>query len=57
MRPIAQCIGRDAPVLLGELVPNVAAMIDDVVLAAEDTVAQPVVADERPDGLDRVQAL
>jgi hypothetical protein len=32
MRPIAQCDGHDAPRLIDELVPGVAAMVEDVVV-------------------------
>ena len=49
MSPIAQSDGHDAPRLLGELVPGVAAVSDDVVVGAEHAVGQPVVAQELPD--------
>ena len=52
---MAQTDGHDAPWLFDELVPGIAAVIDDVRLGTEDAVGQPVVADELPDGLDRVQ--
>ena len=50
--PIAQSEGHDAPRLIDELVPGVAAVIDDVVVGGEDAVRQPVFAHELPDVLD-----
>ena len=55
MSPITQADGDDAPGLRDELVPGIAAVIDDVALRAEDAIGQPVVSDELPDVLDRVQ--
>lgn len=55
MRPIAQSDGHDAPWLIDELVPSVAAMVDDVVVGFEHAVRQPVVAHELPDILGGVQ--
>lgn len=55
MGPGSASQGHDAPWLVGELVPRLAAVIDDVLLGAEDPVRQPVVAHELPDVLDRVQ--
>ena len=55
MRPIAQSDGHDAPGLIDELVPGVAAVVDDVVVGFEDAVREPVVAHELPDVLDGVQ--
>src|SRR5271154_1020105 len=55
MGPIAQADGHDGPWLVDELVPGVAAMIDDIVIGAEDAVREPVGADELPDVLDRVE--
>ncbi len=55
MSPIAKSDGHDAPGLVGELVPGMAAMVDDVVVAGEDAVGEPVIADELPDILLRVQ--
>ena len=49
MGPIAQPDGHDAPRLIDELVPRVAAMVDDVVIGFEDAVGEPVVAHELPD--------
>jgi hypothetical protein len=43
------------PRLIDELVPGVAAVIDDVVVGFEDAVRQPVVAHELPDVFGRVQ--
>ena len=55
MRPLAQSDGHDAPGLVDELVPCLAAMIDEIVVEFEDTVGEPVVAHELPDVLDRVE--
>src|SRR5579862_1009024 len=55
MCPIAQSDGHDAPRLVDELVPSIAAVIDDVALGAEDAIGEPVVADELPNVLYRVQ--
>ena len=38
MRPLSHADGHDAPRLIGELVPRLAAMRDDVVICLEDTV-------------------
>ena len=53
--PIAQSDGHDAPGSIDELVPGVAAMVDDGVVGLEHAVGQPVVAHELPDAFDRVQ--
>lgn len=55
MRPLAQSDGHDAPRLIGEFVPSLAAMIDDVVVGAEHAVGAPILAHELPDVLYRVQ--
>jgi hypothetical protein len=55
MGPVAQSDGHDCPGLLDEPVPGVAAVIDDIVVAAEDAVREPVVPHELPGVLDRVQ--
>ena len=55
MRPIAQSDGHDAPGLIDELVPSVAAVVDDVALRGEDSVGQPVLAHELPHVLDRIE--
>ena len=55
MRPIAQSDGHDAPWLVDELVPSVAAVVYDVVIRFEDAVGEPVVAHELPDVFRRVQ--
>jgi hypothetical protein len=49
--PAAQPDGHDAPGLFDELVPGIAAVIDDIALGVEDAIGQPIVADELPDGL------
>ena len=43
------------PWLIDELVPRLAAVIDDVVVGREDPVREPVIAHELPDVFDRVQ--
>ena len=55
MRPFTATNGHDVPWLVDELVPGLAAVIDDVVVEGEDAVRQPVVANELPDILDRVE--
>jgi len=54
MRPRSASDGHDAPGLVAELVPGVAAQGDDLVMGFEDAVGQPVVAHELPEVLDRV---
>jgi len=48
MGPIAQAERHDAPGLIGELVPGIAAVVDDVVEGFEDPVREPVFAHELP---------
>jgi len=55
MGPVAQSDGHDAPGLVDELVPGVAAVVDDVVVRFEHAVGEPVFAQELPDVLLRVQ--
>ena len=55
MGPIAQADGHDGPRLIDELVPGVAAVVDQVVVGGEDAVGEPVLAHEPPDVLLRVQ--
>ena len=55
MRPIAGCDGHDFPGLVDELVPSVAAVVDDVVVGFEEAVGEPIVAHELPDVFLRVQ--
>ena len=57
MGPLPEADGHDAPGLIDELVPDVAAVINDIVVRGVDTVRQPVVAHELPDVLDRLRAL
>jgi hypothetical protein len=40
MRPIAQADGHDGPGLRHELVPGLAAVIDQIVVAGEDAVGE-----------------
>jgi hypothetical protein len=55
MSPIAKSDVHHAPGLVGELVPGVGAMGDDVVIAGEDPVGEPVIADELQDFLLRIE--
>ena len=55
MRPLAQSDGHDAPRLVDELVPCLAAVIDEIIVRFEDAVGEPVIAHELPDVLDRVE--
>ncbi len=55
MRPLAQSDGHDAPGLIDELVPCLAAVVDEVVVGFEDAIGEPVVAHELPDVFNRVE--
>ena len=55
MSPFTVSDRHDFPWLIDEPIPGVAAMVDDVVVGAEDAVGQPVVAQELPDVLDRIE--
>ena len=55
MGPLAQSQRHDAPRLIDELVPGVAAVVEDVVAGAEDAVGEPVLPHELPDVFDRVE--
>src|ERR1700755_618404 len=55
MSPIAEADRHDDPGLGDELVPGVAAVIEDSTIGGEDWVGEPVVAQELPEVLDRVQ--
>jgi hypothetical protein len=52
---LAQSDGHDAPGLIDELVPSVAAMVDEIVVGFEDAVREPVVAQKLPDVFDRIE--
>ena len=39
---LAQCDGHDPPGLIDELVPCLAAVIDEIVVGFEDTIGEPV---------------
>jgi len=52
---LAQSDGHDAPGLIDQVVPSLAAMIDEIVVGFEDAVGKPVVAHELPDILDRIE--
>ncbi len=55
MGPVPQSDGHDAPRLVDELAPCVAAMVDDVVVGFEHAVGEPVVAQELPDVFGRIE--
>jgi hypothetical protein len=55
MRAISHADGHDTPGLIDEFVPGVAAVVDDLALGPEDAVGKPIVTDELPDVLDRVE--
>jgi hypothetical protein len=55
MRPVAQSDRHDGPRLVDELVPGIAAVLEDVLVGAEDAIGEPVVADELPDVFDRIE--
>jgi hypothetical protein len=46
MRPVAQSDRHDGPRLVDEFVPGIAAVLEDVVVGAEDAIGEPVFADE-----------
>ena len=55
MGPVPESDGHDPPGLIGEFLPGIRAMIEDVVVGFEDSVREPVLAHELPYILDRVQ--
>ncbi len=55
MGPIPGSNGHDFPGLIDEGVPGIAAVVEDIVVGRENPVREPVVADELPDVLDRVE--
>ncbi len=55
MWPLSVSDRDDFPGPSDELVAGVAAMLDDIFVAAEDAVGEPVVAHEPPDVLDRIE--
>ena len=55
MRPIPHSDGHDGPWLIGELVPSVTTMGDDVVIGSEDPVGEPVFPHVLPDVLNRIE--
>ena len=52
---MSQSQGHDAPRLIAEFVPGVAAVVENVVAGAEDAVGEPVLAHELPDIFDRIE--
>lgn len=55
MRPVSEPDGHDLPGLLDKFVPGVDAVVEDVVIVAENSVREPIVAHELPEIFDRVQ--
>ncbi len=55
MGPVSGSNGHDLPGLVDEGVPGMAAGGEDILVALENPVREPVVADELPDVLDRVE--
>ena len=55
MRPITHSDGHDAPGLIDEFIPGLAAVIDNIVVGMEDPVGYPVVAHELPDVFGRIE--
>jgi hypothetical protein len=53
--PLAQSDGHDAPGLIDELVPGVAAVVDEVIVGLEDAIGEPVVAHKLPDVFDWIE--
>ena len=57
MGPIAEADRHDGPGLVDELVPGMAAVIEDGAIGGEHPVGKPVIAQELPNVLDRVEIL
>src|SRR3954453_8500854 len=55
MSPVSQADGHDKPGPISELVPRLAAVVEDVWIGGEDAVGDPVLAHVLPDVLGRVQ--
>src|SRR4051812_28681244 len=53
--PVPQADGHDEPGLIGELVPRLAAVVENVAVGGEDPVGDPVLAHVLPEVLDGVQ--
>ena len=51
---MAQPDGHYPPGLIGELVPSITAMIDEIVVGFEDAIGEPIVARELPEVSHRV---
>ena len=52
---MAQSDGHDAPRLVDELVPCLAAVVDEIIVGFEYAVGEPVIAHKLLDVLDRVE--
>ena len=55
MVPVSQSDGHDPPRLVGDPVPGLAAMVDDVLVILEDPVREIVASHELPEVFDGVQ--
>jgi hypothetical protein len=53
--PLVEADGHDAPWLVGEAVPGIAAGLDDGVVVGEDAIGEMGLAQVLPDVLDRVE--
>jgi hypothetical protein len=54
MSPIAEADGHNSRWLVGQPVPGMAAVVEDILVRSEDAVGQAVVAHELPRVFDRV---
>ncbi len=55
MGPFTGSDRHDFPRRVDELVPSITAVVEDIRVGLEDPVREPVVANELPDVLDRVE--
>jgi len=55
MSPVSQPDGHDAPWLVDDGVPSLAAQVEELVIGGEDSVGEEIVAHELPEVFDRIQ--
>ena len=55
MGPVSEADGHDAPGLVGDGFPGGAAVVDDVLVVAEDAVGEVVFAHELPEVLHQIE--
>lgn len=53
MSPVSQPDGHDAPWLINDSVPGLAAQVEELVIGGEDAVGEEIVAHELPEVFDR----